>query len=133
MNKKGFTLIELLASLALISLLFSIGVISYNFVISKSREKVFKAYEDSMHAEAVMYFLNNQNAMPSNNGEITLSINDLQMEPINNPISKDDLCTASYVNAKREDNNGMISFTYKVYLICNDYNSDGNSYQTYID
>ena len=119
MNKKGFTLVELIACIAILAILTGVAVISYTAFIDKAHDKVFESYIDDMHEAAIMYALSNT---ISNNNTKSIPLIDLGIDSINNPDDQDDKCLNSYVEAKREDKDGVISFTYKVCLICNEYN-----------
>ena len=136
MNNHGFTLVELLATIVIISLIGGIGVVAYTNLIAQSGDNVFKRYEDSMHAEAVYKVKEDYyNLNFDENNEATLNIyTDLKMDAINNPKTKSDKCPNSYVKVKRQRTEGenVLSITYKVCLICNDYrttttNSDGTT------
>ena len=120
-NKKGYTLVELLAVIVIIAMLSSVAVMVYSQYISASKDKVFTSYEDSMHAEAVMYFLNHPLINDGSTKRITLS--ELDIKPINNPLDGNDKCPNSYVSVKRENNGIVTSMKYTVCLICNDYNN----------
>ena len=93
MNKKGFSLVELLATIVIIALLSGIATISYSSFIKQSEDNTFERYQDTMHSEAVAYFLDN-------------------------PNEKDDLCPNSYVDVTRNSSSGMISLKYNVCLKC---------------
>ena len=131
MNKKGYTIIELLAVIAIIGLLFTIAIISYSGLINKANETVYKNYINSMHEAAITYFTDN--VLISNE---TIYLNDLiaqnKIEEINNPKNNSDKCTStnrandSYIVATRNDENGVISIEYSVYLKCIDYSGHGD-------
>ena len=120
MNKKGFSLIELLAVITILAIIMGVAAIAYTAYINKARDKVFETYMDDMHEASVMYFISNTLV---NNGSRRLSLSDLNIATINNPKNETDKCLNSYVDAKREDKNGVIFFTYKVCLICDDYSN----------
>ena len=133
MNRHGFTLVELLATIVIIALLSGIGIIAYNSVIKEASDKAFEAYRESMHGEAIYYVSNNSDKITWQNNTARLSLNDLKMDPINNPKDKNDLCQNSYVDVVRErySGSGVLSINYTVCLICNDYNNDGTNCKTY--
>ena len=124
MNKKGYTLIELLAVITIIALLTSVAVISYSYFINKANESAYENYIDSMHEASVMYFSKDTSRLPRNNETMLLSLSDLNIGSINNPKDENDKCLNSYIEAKRNDVDGVISIEYHVYLICNDYTND---------
>ena len=116
MNKKGFTLVELLATIVIIALLSGIATISYNAFIKQSEDAAFKRYQDTMHSEAVAYFLDNPGEVSSvpfdgENNPKRLSLAMLNTKAINNPVDKDDLCPNSYVDVARNDNSSIINIS----------------------
>lgn len=124
MNKQGFTLIELLAAIVIISLIAGIGAVAYSSVINSASNHSFERYRDSMHAEAINYVSKNYNTMSWNNNTARINLSNLKMESINNPKNQNDLCTGSYVDVTRSRNSSsnVLSITYNVCLICNDFN-----------
>ena len=138
MNKYGYTMVELLAVIAIIRLIFTIGVISYSSLINKSNNTVYEKYRDSMHEAAMTYIMEH----PINNDTINLSelILSNRNDYINNPKDNNDRCEKSYINVIRNDINGVINYEYTVCLVCNDYNDEtyqngitGNNCKSYIN
>ena len=138
MNKYGFTLVELLATIVIIAMLAGLATISYTALMGQTADEVFKRYEDTMHAEAVykltmhynkVDFTGNTARLPLNGNSSNPNV--LQVDPINNPKNKSDKCLGSYVEVTKATVGTVTSFTYKVCLICNDYNSDGTKCKTY--
>lgn len=133
MSKKGFTLVELLAAIAVLSLLMGIAVVSYAGVVENSRIKAFKAYENTMHAQAMHIMIESltdsskAHFFPSNGETKRLTLEDLEIETFVNPKNKNDTCSTSYVDVTRNVVGNVDSFTYKVCLICtnSDYNVSG--------
>lgn len=124
MNKKGFTLVELLAVIVIIGLLSGIAVVAYNTFIDNARERVYKTYEDTMKAEAEMYLIDNSSMIPAVGGQTRIEIEDLGIDPIQNPDDSNDLCLNSYVKITRGANIGInYNLTYDVCLKCNSYKS----------
>ena len=59
MNKNGYTMVELLAVIAIIGLIFTIGIVSYSSLINRSNEAVYESYIDGMHEAAITYVMEN--------------------------------------------------------------------------
>ena len=131
MNKKAFTLVELLATIVIIALLAGIATVSYTALIKQSGDEVFKAYESTMHAEAVYKLTMHYNDVSFTNNKATLSLDDLEVDPINNPSNPRDKCLNSYVEVTKSYVGNVLSMHYKVCLICDNYNSDGNNCREY--
>ena len=123
MNKKGFTLIELLATIAIIAILFGIGTVAYTSILQNVSTKSFESYRDSMHAEAVYIVTNYPDRITWNNNTARINLVTLNMEPIKNPKDSNDLCSTSYIDLTRTHVGSVLSISYNVCLICNDYNS----------
>ncbi len=127
MRNKGFTLVELLATIVILALISGIGAVAYTSIVKQSEIRVYEAYENTMHAETVELLAKKPELMPKNNQTERFSLNDIKIEPIHNPRNNNDLCTGSYVEVTRSDykeGTYVYSLTYKVCLICGDYNSD---------
>lgn len=118
MNNKGFTLVEVLATIVIVAIISGIATITYTSFVKKSRDRVFSSYEDTMHAEASYYFFLDTSRLPRDTETKRVSLSDLQIEAIKNPLNSNDLCTNSYVDVTRNDVNGVISLTYNVCLKC---------------
>ena len=131
MNKHGFTLIELLATLVIIGMLAGIATVSYTSLIKQSSDTYFERYEDTMHAEAVYKLTMHYDDVTFIGDKATLTLSDLGVDPINNPDDSNDKCLNSYVEVTRTRVNGNLSMTYKVCLICNKYNKNGNNCHEY--
>ena len=135
MKNKGFTLIELLATVVIIGLIAGIGAVAYTNIIRQSETRVYEAYENTLHAETLELLTKKPQLMPKNNQTKRFTLNDIKPDPIKNPKNSNDLCTSSYVEVTRHDfnENGTYvnSFTYKVCLICGDYNKNGTECKTF--
>lgn len=118
MNKHGFTLVELLATIVIIALLAGIATVSYTAIIHQSTDKSFETYMETMHAEAVYKLTMHPDNVTFENGKATLQLNDLEIEPINNPVTPSDKCLNSYVEVTKSRVNGVLSMHYKVCLNC---------------
>lgn len=120
-NNYGFTLVELLATIVVIGLLASIGVVAYTNIIKRSQDVVFQEYQDTMKVEAEYYLIDHDIS------NTTISLSDLNMEKIKNPVDSDDYCPNSYVEVTKisdETNDyNKIHMQYKVCLICNSFNN----------
>ena len=131
MKNKGFTLIELLAVIIILGALSGIGVLAYRTIIYQSELRVYEAYENTMHAEAISMLTKKGTILPANGQTKRYTLTDIKVDPINNPINHQDLCPSSYVDITRSDAANVNSFTYKVCLICEDYNKDGTNCKTF--
>ena len=131
MNNKAFTLVELLATIVIISLLAGIATVSYTAIIHQSSDKVFKSYEETMHAEAVYKMTMHPDKVTFTDGKAILRFDDLEIEKFNNPVDPSDACLNSYVEVTKSRVNGVLSMHYKVCLICNAHNSDGSKCRDY--
>jgi len=136
-NNTGFTLVELLATIVIIALIGGIGALAYTSIIRQSEDKNYEAYEKTMHAETMNLIMKKLNLMPKN-GEtkkftLAYMIDNNYIDPIKNPRNKDDLCntSSSFIEVTRENVGSVDSFTYRVCLVCNDYNSDGSKCKTF--
>ncbi len=130
-NKNGFTLVELLAVIVILGLIAGVGVLAYTSIIDSSKIKVYESYEHTMHAETMELLGKHVELLPKKNKTKRFSLTDIKIEPINNPRNKSDKCTSSYVDVTRKVVNGVDTFTYKVCLICNDYNKNGSQCKTF--
>ena len=136
-NKFGFTLVELLATIIIIALIGGIGALAYTSIIRQSEDKTFEAYEKTMHAEAMNMIMKKLNLMPKNGEKkkytLAYMLNNYYIDPIKNPRNSNDLCNtnSSYVEITRQNVGSVESFTYKVCLVCNDYNKDGSKCKTF--
>ena len=117
MNKKGFSLVELLAVIVIIAIISGVATISYSSFIERSSDKTFETYQDTMHAEAVMYFMSDTSKV--NDLPLTLSLSEFKKTDIKNPVDKNDKCLSSYVEVSRNPNTEILSLKYNVCLKCN--------------
>lgn len=133
MNKKGFTLVELLVTILIVSLLSGIAVVAYTTVVENGRMSAFKTYEKTMHTETMSMLLDHVELIPAVGRTKRFSLEDIRIEPFNNPKNKEDLCPSSYVEVTRTQVGNVDSFTYKVCLIClnSEYNINGTSCEIY--
>ena len=119
MNKAGYTMIELMAVIAIIGLIFTIGIISYSSLIQRSNDTVYESYMDGMHEAAQTYVIDHPVA---NGGNVRITLGQLidedKIEYINNPRKNSDKCLESYVDAKRDDKGNVVSYEYNVCLEC---------------
>jgi prepilin-type N-terminal cleavage/methylation domain-containing protein len=138
MNKHCFTLVELLATIVIIAMLAGLATVSYTALMCQTADEVFKRYEDTMHAEAVYKLTMHYNKVVFSGNTARLPINGdssnpnfLEVDLINNPKDASDKCLDSYVDVTRSNVGTVTTFTYKVCLICSDYNSDGSNCKVY--
>ena len=131
MNRNGFTLVELLATIVIIALLSGIATVAYTALIGQGADTVFKSYEDTMHAEAAYKLTMHYDEVTFTSGKARLSLDDLKVDPINNPKNSNDKCLSSYVDVTKSQVGNVTSIHYTVCLICNDYNADGSNCREY--
>ena len=146
-NNSGYTLIEVLAVIVIISLIAGVGALAYTSIIRSSEDKAYETYERTMHTEIMSYIINHVAQAPKNNkskkfwikvGNKTSSLANtskdgfFDIDQINNPRDKNDICLNSYVTVTRKDTSvGHNSYTYRVCLKCNNYNTDESKCKTY--
>ncbi len=123
MNKNGFTLVELLAAIIIVGLLSTVAVVSYTTILNNAHRKAYETYQDTMHAETITYVANYPDRITWDNNTARVLLSNLYIEPINNPKDSNDLCTGSYVDLTKTQVGNVLSVTYNVCLVCNDYNS----------
>ena len=121
MNSKGFSLVELLTVVVIIAIISGVATVSYSSYIEESRTKTFEAYQNTMHAEAVMYFLNDTSKI--SDLPLTLPLSEFKKTDIKNPVDKDDMCLNSYVEVTKNPNTKILSLKYNVCLKCASYNN----------
>ena len=120
MTKKGFTIIELLASITIIAIISTAGVISYTKFMDASAEKVFTEYQDAMYAAASNYVL--KNYTKPGGMKTTLTIDELKVDTIKNPRDNSQDCKAnSYVKIEKNESCQIKSYKYEVCLNCGEY------------
>lgn len=132
MKNKGFTLVELLAVIVIIALIGGLGLVAYNSIIRQSEIRVYEAYENTMHAETIELLSKHVELIPKKGIPTKYYLSDIKIDPINNPRNRDDYCNSSYVEVTRNiTDSGLDTFTYKVCLICLNYNSDESECKTF--
>lgn len=98
LDEKGFTMIELLAVVALLAILTGIAVPAVYRYLTKSRTVSTEVMTKSAY-EAAADYLMHENILLSPGGRTEVSIKDLveyqYLEPIIDPISKEDNCADS--------------------------------------
>ena len=76
-NNKGFSLIEILATIVIIGIVSTIGIVSVNSMINKSRQHFYESQKQQMVLAAQSYVQDNRNILPRNVGgmqKIKLSV-----------------------------------------------------------
>ena len=68
-NSKGYTLLEILTVVAILSLIITITVISYNKHLVKNKAKYYESQEELIIQTAKDYFVDNSNLLPQLDGE----------------------------------------------------------------
>lgn len=75
-NKKGFSLVELLATITILGVISTIGIVSVNALINNSKKNYYKNQRDNMISAAQVYFQDHRSLLPKEIGskkEITLN------------------------------------------------------------
>ena len=67
-NNKGFSLIEVLATIVIIGIVSTIGIVSVNRMIEQSRQHYYESQEQQMVLAAQSYVNDNRNILPKNVG-----------------------------------------------------------------
>ena len=131
MNKKGFTLIELMASIALLGVLVTIAVVSFSKYLVKTRDTIYKDYEESLKGATTNYLLDHTGLLPAindTNGSKIIAntlINEGYLESIKDPKNKSLYCNDnSYVIVTRKnDVDFNMNLEYYICLVCSKYKS----------
>ena len=86
MNKKGFTLMELLATVVILGIISTIGIVSVNKVLEKSHKEYEVKQAKMVTTAAQSYFTDNKSLLPQK----VLTINTIQLKTLidNNYIGK---------------------------------------------
>ena len=76
-NSKGFSLVEILATIVIIGIVSTVGIVSVNSMINKSRQHFYESQKQQMVLAAQSYVNDNRNILPRNVGgmkKIKLSV-----------------------------------------------------------
>ena len=76
-NNKGFSLIEILATIVIIGIVSTVGIVSVNSMINKSKQHFYESQKQQMVLAAQSYVQDNRNILPRNVGgmiKIKLSV-----------------------------------------------------------
>ena len=140
MNKKGFTIVELLAVIAIIGILSTVAVFSYNKIIEKSRRDALKDNEKMMKTAAEDLLTHCASSLTTPDycvgipeGDEIVDINLINLingkfiNQIVDPTGVSDYCSGYVkVNQKKEADgvaSGNTNLEYKVCLMCGHYKS----------
>lgn len=134
MNKKGFTLMELLAVIVILGALSSIAVVSYEYLLNKSKNTIYKDEEKSIKGAAESYLTHCSTlatmpdyctAIPKSGETIRITLAKLQqakfMDKIKDSQNGAAFCDG-YVNVKNEGTS-IAKINYEVCLKCSNYQS----------
>lgn len=127
-NNKGLTLVELLAVIVIIGILSSLAVTAISKLLDRSTENYYKDQEDNIALAAQTYTNDNRNLLPfkttAPDNTTTIGLCDL----INNGYIKTvkdksgKKCISGCVKITK---NSKEDYTYKTYLECDDYKTEG--------
>ena len=121
-NRKGFTMMELLATIVIIGIVMTIGVVAVSNIVTNSRNKYNNTQKELVQSAAQEYYLNNKTKLPTvylEEQKVTLKelesgkyINSVK-DAYGSLCSKDD----SYVVVTKTGNN---KYKYNAVLKCGD-------------
>ena len=136
MNKKGFTIVELLAVIAIIGILSTVAVFSYNGIIEKSRKDALKDNEKSLRAAAEDLLVHCASSLtspdycvdiPEAGNSVTIQLSKLIegkfINQIVDPSSPNNYCDEDDSYVKVTNKSGTTQLEYKTCLKCGHYKS----------
>lgn len=126
-NNKGLTLVELLAVIVIIGILSSLAVTAISKLLDRSTENYYKDQEDNIALAAQTYTNDNRNLLPFKTGSdnsVTIKLEILQgtgyIKTVKDKSGKK--CISGCVKITK---NSKEDYTYKTYLECDDYKTEG--------
>lgn len=129
-NKKGFTMIELLATIVILGVISTIGVVSINRYVRESRQKAYKLMSSAVYEAAMNCVVKGKCVAPTpkkNDTEYDSITTDYLKEKgfiknLKNPISNKEECSGKVtIFEQGTSNNEFKDFYYEVSLNCPGY------------
>ena len=123
MNKKGFTMIELLATMVILGVLSTIGVVSVTRYIGQSKVKSYKMMSQSVYESAMNCIVQNKCDAPSETVPSTYTTEELinlgSIKKLEDPGSKNKTCSGTVVvNQQVHTDSEYKNYYYVVSLKC---------------
>lgn len=117
MNRKGFTMIELLATIVILGILMSLGIMAYTYNRDRSAKKAYKLMHSNVSSAAENYFMDN---MAMDEVSLETLVSDQYLESAQDPWDKDGKCTGevSIDSVIDEEEDALPLYNYKVQLKC---------------
>lgn len=129
MKNKGFTLIELMATITLLGILVTLGIVSVSKYLQQAREGAYTDFEKTLKSAATNYLIDHTGSIPDAGGKLVIDAEKLRCDgyitPMKDPKNSDRFCnTTSYVVVERKsDVSFNMDVTYHVCLTCGKYQS----------
>lgn len=96
MNKKGFTMIELLATMVILGILSTIGVVSVTRYVRQSKVKSYRMMSQSIYEAAMNCIVQNKCDMPTPTNTVSYTTEELitmgYIKKLENPGRKSSAC-----------------------------------------
>ena len=128
LNNKGFTLVEIIAVVAIMAVLMGVAVVGVSKYQESAREDAYHAMESSAHAAAQNYIQKYSLIIPTSGWkEIPISnlVEDEFLAPLKDPKAKGFECGGTiYAQKEPALNNKLSHITYKVNIVCEQYESE---------
>lgn len=126
MNKRGFTMIELLATIVILGILSTIGVVSITKYITQSRQKAYKMLSETVYESTVNCVIQDKCSAPTTNISTDYLISKGLLRKLNNPIKNKKDCQGivniyEYKKPGEVEESEYKDFYYEVYLDCEGY------------
>ena len=123
MNKKGFTMIELLATIVILSILSTVGVVSVTRYIRQSKVKSYRMMSQSVYEAAMNCVVQGKCDAPTGTTPSTYTTEELlnlgYIKKLENPGNKEKTCSGTVeINQQGRSTNEYKNYYYVVSLKC---------------